>query len=262
MDFWTLTGVAAIVAGLILAIRYGLRAYKHYTYTDPVDTLPEAKAVALDVGKAAFGGLILGIGIKLIIGAFLLLMVFVVAPAHARAAIIICDQQGCRQTAAPGPIVTHPKIIRNIAMRPNVEASRPRKLYRKAVIRRGLWGEFLSPMHDYRAPLEACGYRVEYASFWNSASGADVEITHSMATFGALNSDSKRVFTIDAPIWAGGFGLKARHPRTANFPTAAHPRVYGAVNVPIRGGHIGAPTQAKPYILSMLGCGKARRSVR
>lgn len=175
---------------------------------------------------------------KKLLAAALFALAFVV-PAHA-------EDDDVRYPIAQGSVM-HPKVAANIARRPNVIASKVVK------IRRGLLGEFLSPMGDYRAPLEACGYRVEYGSFWNAGGGADAEIAHSMAVFGALAGDSKRVFTIDAPIWSGGH--QASNPRTANFPTAFHPSVHGAVNVPVKGGHIGAPDQAKRYILAMLGCG-------
>ena len=181
-----------------------------------------------------------------------------VSPAQARGSIIVCDQQGCRPSAVPAPIVKPgSKIERAIQSRNNVRITEPRSHHhhggKVAKINRGLMGEALSPMHDYRAPLEACGYTVQYGSSGSDANNADVVIVHSMGTFGALNSNSKRIFVIDAPIWASG--LRAPHSRTMNFPTAWHPRVYGAINVPIPGGHIGAPNQAKRHILAALGCG-------
>jgi hypothetical protein len=249
---WTIIGWLAITAGLVTAVSYGWRTYNQYKRG--LDTTDEKKAIVISGGKASLGLLILIVGIKLLVGLFLLVAVLV--PAASAAPIVVCDQQGCRQAVAPAPIVKNAKVARNIAARPNVIASKPVRVSGKRPlikINRGLFGEALSPMLDYRAPLEACGYQVQYGSQFSSANDAYAVIGHSMGVFNALKSNTPRVFTIDVPFWAGT--QTAPHAKTANFPTAGHPRVTGAVNVPIGGGHIGAPNQAKKYILAMLGCG-------
>lgn len=232
---WTIIGWSAIAAGLVLAVRYGYRAYG--IYKNGLDIPSEKKAIVVNGGKAGLGALIVAVGIKLLLGLFLL--VAVLTP-QAKA-LIVCDQQGCREVSAPA--------VKKAVAAKRIVAKSGRKI---AKINRGLLGEVLSPMLDYRAPLEACGYEVRYGSQFSDANNADVVIGHSMGIFRALRSNSKRVFTIDIPFWAGE--QVAPHEKTANFPTVGHPEVRGAINVRIPGGHIGAPNQAKKYILAILGC--------
>lgn len=122
------------------------------------------------------------------------------------------------------------------------------------VIIRGLAGEILSPMTDFADKVHAKGYRVRLASiYFESASDADILIVHSMACFNGLNSRAKLIITIDCPIWAHMVLPRApRGSRVTNFYTFGHPRIAGAVNVRISGGHVAAPTTAQRRILSLL----------
>ena len=252
---WSILALGAILAGAALFIINALGAWDKYRSN--LDTWSEMKAFVINVVTALGGGGLILIGLRVLVTTILLAAFILIAPSSARA-----EDNDVRYPVVQ-PMVMKGKIARHIASRANVEIARPVEVKRSgrkiAKINRGLMGEALSPMLDYRAPLEACGYQVQYGSSGSDPNNADVLIVHSMGTFGALASNSKRVFVIDAPIWASG--LKARHSRTMNFPTAFHPRVYGAINVAIPGGHIGAPTQAKRHILAALGCGgKARHA--
>lgn len=183
---------------------------------------------------------------KLLAAALFALSFLAVTPAHA---VVECHQYlGCREVGAQAPIVTNPKIARHIVSRENVRITHGKT----AKILRGLGGTMLSPMTDYVAPLQACGYDVELLSWTDGPQTATVVIGHSMAMFPVLESHARARFVIDGPVWAGD--QTTDHPRTANFPTPLHPRIHGAINVPIMSDHITAPQKAKRYILAMLGC--------
>lgn len=130
------------------------------------------------------------------------------------------------------------------------KADQPRNR-KVAVIIHGLMGAVLAPMTDVAAELRAKGYYVRFTSFTNpDLRGAAVIFGHSMGCFPAVRSRAPRIFLIDCPFWA--VMPRAPHPQTANFYTAGHPRVHGAINVQIRATHLTAPTVALKQIRHLI----------
>ncbi|KAB2881729.1 MAG: hypothetical protein F9K38_09430 [Pseudorhodoplanes sp.] len=120
---------------------------------------------------------------------------------------------------------------------------------KRAVVNHGLLGQLLSPMVGLGQKLKRKGYHVE---FDGNPNGAELAVAHSMACFGVLQSNARKIILIDCPIWAQGALQKPRTPYCVNFYTPGHPRIDGCINVLIRTTHIGAPRAAEKQILSLL----------
>lgn len=132
-----------------------------------------------------------------------------------------------------------------------------RLVHRKtAVVVTGLFGEVLAPMHGIKADLRAKGYHVVPRSSFGmipvDTTGADLVVGHSMGCFSVQASRARNKAFIDCPFWSHGMFSARRGDRVLNVYTPMHPRVPGAVNVPVRTHHVDAPRLARPYIRQAL----------
>lgn len=158
-------GLAALAAGAIIAVRFGLKAWR--CYETKLDTWSEFKVFCFNVARGLAGVGILLLGLKALIWSLVMLaMVTLVTPAHA-------EGNDIRHPVAVGH-VHNAKVARHIASRPNVIADQAVRVHARplVIVLRGMWGYLPIGGFDVLArKIEAKGYQVIvsapdfYASF-------------------------------------------------------------------------------------------------